>query len=70
MVLIESKKGQHISPDEAARAVGQSPRQFARLLDLAPARLPMHSSFDRVADYLAGFAVLAGTLQKIAGDII
>lgn len=42
----------------------------ARLLGLAPARLPMRSSFDRVADYLAGFAVLAGTLQKIAGDIV
>jgi 3-carboxy-cis,cis-muconate cycloisomerase len=42
----------------------------ARLLGLAPAKLPVRSSFDRVADYLAGFAVLAGTLQKIAGDIV
>jgi adenylosuccinate lyase/3-carboxy-cis,cis-muconate cycloisomerase len=42
----------------------------ARLLGLAPARLPIRSSFDRVADYISGFAVLAGTLQKIAGDIV
>lgn len=42
----------------------------ARLLGLAPARLPVRSSFDRVADYLGSFAVLAGTLQKIAGDIV
>lgn len=31
LVLIESRKGQDICPDEAARAVGISPRQFTRL---------------------------------------
>jgi 3-carboxy-cis,cis-muconate cycloisomerase len=42
----------------------------ARLLGLAPARMAMRSSFDRVADYLSAIAVLAGSLQKIAGDIV
>lgn len=31
VVLIESRKGQAVSPDEAAQAVGLSPRQFTRL---------------------------------------
>ncbi|MEI2300974.1 class-II fumarase/aspartase family protein [Ensifer sp. MJa1] len=44
--------------------------EVARRLGLQPARLPLRSSFDRVADYLSALAVLAGSVHKIAQDIV
>lgn len=43
---------------------------FARELGLAPAGLPLRSSFDRVNDYVAALGVLAGTAEKIGHDIV
>jgi 3-carboxy-cis,cis-muconate cycloisomerase len=45
-------------------------RRLAAQLGLRPAGLAMRSSYDRVADYLAGFGLLGGTLEKIAGDLV
>lgn len=45
-------------------------RRLALRLGLRPAGLAMRSSYDRVADYLAGLGHLGGTLEKIAGDLV
>ncbi|ASY63548.1 Adenylosuccinate lyase [Sinorhizobium sojae CCBAU 05684] len=44
--------------------------EVALFLGLKPAQLPLRSSFDRVADYLSALAVLAGSIHKIAQDIV
>lgn len=43
---------------------------MARKLGLAPAGLPMRSSFDRVGDYVTALGVLAGTVERIAHDLV
>ena len=43
---------------------------MAQVLGLQPAGLPMRASYDRVCDYLAALALLAGTTQKIAQDVV
>ncbi len=45
-------------------------RKLAEGLGLEPAGLPMRSSFDRVCDYVAALGLLAGTVQKIAQDVV
>lgn len=45
-------------------------RRVAARLGLEPAGLPLRSSYDRAADYLATLGLLAGTAQKIAQDIV
>ena len=42
---------------------------MAARLGLVPAGLPMRSSFDRGADYIAALGLLAGTAERIARDI-
>ncbi|ROZ79792.1 adenylosuccinate lyase family protein [Ramlibacter sp. WS9] len=42
----------------------------ASKLGLEPAGLPSRASFDRAADYIGALALLAGTAQKIAGDVV
>ncbi|ACP26394.1 adenylosuccinate lyase [Sinorhizobium fredii NGR234] len=59
--------GTFAAMDGKGRAVED---EAARLLGLQPARLPLRSSFDRVTDYLAALAVLAGSIHKIAQDIV
>lgn len=44
--------------------------EIGRILDLEPAVLPMRSSFDRASDYFSALALLAGTAEKIAQDIV
>lgn len=44
--------------------------EMGRILDLEPAVLPMRSSFDRASDYFSALALLAGTAEKIAQDIV
>ena len=44
--------------------------EMAALLGLEPAILPMRSSYDRVSDYVCALALLAGTAEKIAQDIV
>lgn len=44
--------------------------EMARILGLQPAVLPMRSSFDRATDYFAALALLAGTAEKIAQDVV
>jgi len=39
-------------------------------LGLVPAGLPMRSSFDRGADYIAALGLLAGTAERIARDVV
>jgi adenylosuccinate lyase/3-carboxy-cis,cis-muconate cycloisomerase len=55
-------------------AMGAAGRQvearLAERLDLVPAGLPMRSSYDRAADYMAALGLLAGTAQKIAHDVV
>lgn len=55
-------------------AVGAQGREVeARLasqLGLQPAGLSMRSSYDRVCDYLTALGLLAGTVQKIAEDVV
>ena len=45
-------------------------REMADILGLKPAVLPMRSSYDRVSDYVCALALLAGTAEKIAQDIV
>ncbi|TDK29355.1 adenylosuccinate lyase family protein [Rhizobium deserti] len=52
---------------------GQGPAveaEMAAILGLEPAILPMRSSYDRVSDYVCALALLAGTSEKIAQDIV
>jgi 3-carboxy-cis,cis-muconate cycloisomerase len=52
---------------------GQGPAveaEMAAILGLEPASLPMRSSYDRVSDYVCALALLAGTAEKIAQDIV
>lgn len=44
--------------------------EMARILGLEPAVLPMRSSFDRATDYFTALALLAGTAEKIAQDVV
>lgn len=44
--------------------------EMARILGLEPAVLPMRSSFDRATDYFSALALLAGTAEKIAQDVV
>ncbi|MEJ8310625.1 class-II fumarase/aspartase family protein [Agrobacterium larrymoorei] len=44
--------------------------EMASILGLEPAILPMRSSFDRATDYFCALALLAGTAEKIAQDIV
>lgn len=44
--------------------------EMAAILDLEPAILPMRSSYDRVSDYVCALALLAGTAEKIAQDVV
>lgn len=44
--------------------------EMATILGLEPAILPMRSSFDRATDYFCALALLAGTAEKIAQDIV
>jgi adenylosuccinate lyase/3-carboxy-cis,cis-muconate cycloisomerase len=43
---------------------------LAGKLGLVPAGLPSRASFDRAGDYIAALALLAGTAQKIAADVV
>lgn len=45
-------------------------QEVADILGLKPAVLPMRSSYDRVSDYVCALALLAGTAEKIAQDIV
>jgi adenylosuccinate lyase/3-carboxy-cis,cis-muconate cycloisomerase len=45
-------------------------RRLAARLGLQPAGLPLRSSYDRAADYIAALGMLAGTAQKIAQDVV
>jgi 3-carboxy-cis,cis-muconate cycloisomerase len=45
-------------------------RRLAARLGLRPAGLAMRGSYDRMADYLLALGLLAGTIEKIAGDIV
>ncbi len=44
--------------------------RMAEQLGLFPAGLPMRSSYDRVCDYISALGLLAGTVQKIAQDVV
>jgi len=44
--------------------------RMAADLGLAPAGLPMRSSYDRVSDFVSALGLLAGTAQKIAQDVV
>ena len=44
--------------------------RMAEQLGLQPAVLPMRSSYDRVSDYISALGLLAGTVQKIAQDVV
>lgn len=44
--------------------------EMASILGLEPAVLPMRSSFDRASDYFCALALLAGTAEKIAQDVV
>ncbi len=44
--------------------------RMAAHLGLAPAGLPMRSSYDRVSDFVSALGLLAGTAQKIAQDVV
>ena len=43
--------------------------RVAELLGLAPATLPMRSSFDRGAEYVGALGLLAGTAEKVAHQV-
>ena len=43
---------------------------MAEKLGLQPAVVPLRSSFDRSSDYIASLAILAGSAEKIAQDIV
>ena len=43
---------------------------LASKLGLVPAGLPSRASFDRASDYIGALGLLAGTAQKIAGDVV
>jgi len=45
-------------------------KEMGKILDLEPAILPMRSSFDRASDYFSALALLAGTAEKIAQDVV
>lgn len=64
VVLIESRKGQHVSPDDAARAAGVSPRQFARLfkqhIGVTPKRFILETRL-RYARFLVENGVMSMT---------
>ncbi|MCG8509224.1 MAG: adenylosuccinate lyase family protein [Rhodospirillales bacterium] len=45
-------------------------RRLAERLGLTPARLSIRSSYDRVTDYMSALGLFAGTLEKIAQDIV
>lgn len=55
-------------------ALGASGRKvethMAALLGLQPAGLAMRSSYDRANDYISAVGLLAGTVQKIAQDVV
>ena len=55
-------------------AMGSAGREvearMAEQLGLEPAGLPMRSSYDRVCDYVSALGLLAGTVQKIAQDVV
>nr|WP_315191682.1 adenylosuccinate lyase family protein [uncultured Albidiferax sp.] len=51
----------------AGRAVES---KLAAQLGLQPAGLPMRGSYDRASDYTSALGLLAGTVQKIAQDIV
>ncbi|GJD62050.1 hypothetical protein CS379_24725 [Methylobacterium frigidaeris] len=42
VVLIESRKGRDVSPEQAVASVGLSPRQFGRLFQLQMGMTPKH----------------------------
>ncbi len=42
----------------------------AKHLGLSPAVLPMRSSYDRAADYVSALGLLAGSVEKIAHDVV
>lgn len=44
--------------------------RMALRLGLEPCGLPMRSSYDRVSDYVCALGLLAGTVQKIAQDVV
>ncbi len=44
--------------------------RMAEQLGLLPAGLPMRSSYDRAGDYISSLGLLAGTVQKIAQDVV
>ncbi|ULJ75723.1 lyase family protein [Rhizobium gallicum] len=44
--------------------------EMAAILNLEPAILPMRSSYDRVSDYVCALALLSGTTEKIAQDVV
>jgi 3-carboxy-cis,cis-muconate cycloisomerase len=44
--------------------------RMAELLGLKAATLPMRASYDRVANYAMALGMLAGTVEKIAADIV
>lgn len=43
--------------------------RMAEILELAPATLPMRSSFDRGAEYVGTLGLFAGTAEKIAHEV-
>lgn len=43
---------------------------MARRLGLSPAVLPMRSSYDRAADYICALGTLAGSVEKMAHDVV
>jgi adenylosuccinate lyase len=55
-------------------AMGEKGREveakMASQLGLLPAGLPMRASFDRVSDFISALGLLAGTVQKIAQDVV
>lgn len=44
--------------------------RMADILGLAPATIPMRSSFDRIAGYVSTLGLLAATSEKIAQDVV
>jgi 3-carboxy-cis,cis-muconate cycloisomerase len=44
--------------------------RMAEQLGLLPAGLPIRSSYDRASDYISALGLLAGTVQKIAQDVV
>lgn len=59
--------GSFAAMGEAGRLVEAS---MAKQLGLYPSSMSMRSSYDRVNDYVSALGLLAGTVQKIAQDIV